>query len=321
MTAPSTVDRPRRTGDDQRRGRRRPTPAAPRRARVLRRSIALTVVLTFVLAGPASAHPFFRGGEVPVDSLATLTLAMAHGCGSEGEGQGDATTDVAIEVPDWLRIVDVPEPDGWLVELEAGEDGRTAVVNWVADGGEEPAPEFDLDVVARGEVGEERYVSVFQACGDFVYRWVGTPDEPADDPAVRLTLVEADPSSPPPPEPDPEVDEEEAPEVPDDPEPPVEPEDPTDEPDPVDEPPADDEADDPEADDPDEADDLDDADDAAAEGDSVSTWLFVVLAAVLLLAVIVYGVARRNRRNGGAGNAPGAADATPGGGGHAGDDR
>jgi hypothetical protein len=144
--------------------------------RTLRRATVLAVGASLALAGPAGAHPYFHGGEAPVDSLATLTLDLAHGCETEAEG--------------------------WVLEVEdADEDAdEPEVVTWIADGGEEPAPTFDLDVVASGEPGDERYVRVFQACDDTTYRWVGTPDEPAEDPAVGLTLVDADPDSPPPPE-------------------------------------------------------------------------------------------------------------------------
>lgn len=171
--------------------------------RVARRAGVLALAGVLLVAGPASAHPFVRGGELPVDSLATMTLAMAHGCASETSGDGEPTTDVSLEVPDWLRVVEVADEDGWAVELEQDDDGTTEVVTWTADGAEEPAPDFALDVVASGEAGEERYLRVFQACDEFVYRWVGTPDDPADDPAIGVTLTEADEDSPPPPEPEP----------------------------------------------------------------------------------------------------------------------
>jgi uncharacterized protein YcnI len=175
-----------------------PCPTTWRRAAVL----ALAAVL--LVAWPADAHPFFRGGEAPVDSLATLTLAMAHGCGSEAAGGGDPTTDVSMEVPEWMRVVEVPQEDGYIIDVERDDAGTPTVVTWTAEEPREPAPDFDVDVVVSGEPGDERFVRVFQACGDFVYRWVGTPDEPADEPAVRLALVAADPDSPPPPEPEPQ---------------------------------------------------------------------------------------------------------------------
>lgn len=281
----------------------------PTSVRAVRRAVVLALGLLLVFAGPATAHPFFRGGEVPVDSLATLTLALAHGCASETSGEGDPTTDVALEVPDWLRIVDVPEPEGWIVELETADDGRVEVVNWIDDGGAEPAPDFDLDVVAQGEVGDERYVSVFQACDDFVYRWVGTPDEPADDPAIRLTLVAADPDSPAPPEQElepepedpetPEVEEPEAeePEVEDPPAPTTpEPED-----DPVDDPTAEEPVDDTDAE---ETAVSDEEELAADEGIGAWVWVVVAVVVVLLIAVAAVGAGRRQNRSTADGQGP-----------------
>lgn len=181
-----------------------PRPRTTARGRIARRSGALAVAGTLLVAGPAAAHPFVQGGELPVDSLATMTLAMAHGCESETSGDGDPTTEVSLEIPDWLRVVEVADEQGWSVELEQDDAGAAEIVTWTADGAEEPAPDFDVDVVATGEAGEERYLSVFQACDDFVYRWVGTPEDPADDPAIGVTLTAADEDSPPPPEPEPE---------------------------------------------------------------------------------------------------------------------
>lgn len=195
------------------------------------RGSLLAVAMSVVVVVPAAAHPFFtEGAEAPVDSLASVTLDLAHGCGSEEEGTGEDTTEVALEVPDWMRVVEVPEPDGWRVDLDHSADGsHVEVVTWATDDPQEPAPTFDLDIVVTGEVGEVRYVGVFQACGDTAYRWVGTPDDPADDPAIRLTLVEPDPAAPPPPPPPPPAPEPDA-EAPD-PDPDVQPD-----PGPVDEP-------------------------------------------------------------------------------------
>jgi uncharacterized protein YcnI len=170
-----------------------------------RRAFGLALAFVVLLAWPAAAHPFFRGGDAPVDSLATLTLAMAHGCGSETAGGGEPTTDVSMEVPEWMRVVEVPPEEGYVIDVERDDDGTPIVITWTAEVASEPAPDFDVDVVVSGQPGDERYVRVFQACDDFVYRWVGTPDEPADEPAVRLTLSAADPDSPPPPEPEPEA--------------------------------------------------------------------------------------------------------------------
>ena len=165
----------------------------------LRRAFILAIGATLVLAVPAAAHPFIQGGEAPVDSLATLTLDLAHGCSAEGHAHGDGeepTTEVALEVPEQMRIAEVPDVEGFEVELEADDDGRVEVVTWFATTSTAPAPELPFDAILSGEPGDEIYLRVFQACDDLSYRWVGTPDAPAEDPAVRLTLTEPDPDNP-----------------------------------------------------------------------------------------------------------------------------
>lgn len=173
----------------------------PRLIRPLRRAALLAPVALLVLALPASAHPFVTGGDAPVDSLAEVTLAMAHGCGTEDAGGGDPTSEVAMEVPETVRIVGLPDVQGYAGETEEDEDGRIEVVTWTATDGGQPAPELRFDAVFSGEPGDEVYLKVFQGCDGFAYRWIGTPDEPADDPAIRVVLTEPDPDNPAP-EPD-----------------------------------------------------------------------------------------------------------------------
>jgi hypothetical protein len=167
------------------------------RVRLAALSAALLIVV--LLPTAAWAHPFVRGGSAPVDSLAELTLAMAHGCGTEQAGGGDPTLEVAMEVPDGVRIVDADAPEGWTVAFEGQP---VDVVVWLADEARDPAPELTFRAVFSGEPGDEVYLKVFQGCEGFSYRWIGTPEEPASDPAIRVRLVEADPSAPPPPEPE-----------------------------------------------------------------------------------------------------------------------
>jgi uncharacterized protein YcnI len=168
----------------------------------IRRSLVIATVAGGSLlssALPASAHPFFTdGATVPASSLGTLTLAMAHGCGTESEGGGDPTTEISIEVPEQVSFIEPQEVDGYEVSLEGDEGGVPDVVTWTATDGGEPAPELTLDLVVDGAEGDEVFVRVFQGCDDFEYRWIGTPDDPADDPAVGLTLAAQDPDSPPP---------------------------------------------------------------------------------------------------------------------------
>jgi uncharacterized protein YcnI len=281
-----------------------------------RTAVAALVTVMWLIGAPASAHPFVQGGEAPAQTLATITLAMAHGCGDEGAGGGDPTLEVSLAVPAEMRVVDVPEADGYQVSLEsAPEDERVAVVTWSAAGDGEPAPAFDLDVVIDGDPGDEIHLQVFQACDGSVYRWVGTPDDPADDPAVSFTLSEPDPDRPPP-----------APDAP-------VPAETTDDGDPADETTGDettgddgDDGDDPATTDapPDEqhaadddqeaADDApdDDADAAAAEtGDGgFPPWVVLLIVAVVVAALLA-GLARRSRAGRPTGQDP--ADGPPGG--------
>ncbi len=194
------------------------TPTLRIRPRHLRTAVLLTGLLTALLlpASVVSAHPFVAGrGELPVDSLAEITLQIAHGCGEEGDEAGAATTEVALEVPEWLRVVEVSDHPGYDHDVEVS-DGRAAVVTWRDAGGAVPAPAFELSVVADGEADETRYLRVFQGCDGASFRWIGTPDDPADDPAIRIELTAADPDRPAPP---PEAVEEPAVEDPPDPDP------------------------------------------------------------------------------------------------------
>jgi uncharacterized protein YcnI len=179
-------------------------------ARTWRRAAVGALVATLLVALPAGAHPFVRGGEVPVDSLATVTLAMGHGCGTEDSGGGDPTLEIALEIPETVRVVDVADDPLYDHELEADDDGRVAVITWTTAGDGEPAPDVEFDAVFRGEPGDEVYLRVFQGCEDFAYRWIGTPDDPADDPAVRVLLIAADDERPAPPDDEPTAAEQEA---------------------------------------------------------------------------------------------------------------
>lgn len=172
-------------------------------------TVAAAGGLLTMTAAPAAAHPFFAdGATVPASSLASASLSMAHGCGTEADGGGDPTLEVALEVPEQVSYIEADTIDGYELEIE-GDGAVPDVLTWTAVGGGEPAPTFDLDLVVEGDEGDEVFFRVFQGCDDFQYRWVGTPDDPAEDPAVRLTLAAADPDAPPP-EPEPAEDVEDA---------------------------------------------------------------------------------------------------------------
>ncbi|MEX2550450.1 MAG: hypothetical protein WD638_09500 [Nitriliruptoraceae bacterium] len=241
------------------------------------------LALLLLPARPAGAHPFVEGGgELPVDSLVEITLKIAHGCGDEGDGEGAETREVALEVPEWLRVVEVLDHDGYAPDVEVS-DGRTSVVTWRDAGGAQPAPAFDLTVVADGDVGESRYLRVFQGCDDASYRWIGTPDEPADDPAIEVELTAADPDRPaPPPEPEePEADTETDPEGDEE---------------PVEEPSVEDPSDDrPDEETPPTVDARDEPEEVTDEGEDggLPRWLLPGLAAVAVIGLGVVGARRR----------------------------
>ncbi len=179
-------------------------PCAAGTDRMHRGVLALALALAFGIASsPASAHPFVAGGgRVPVQSLALIELDLAHGCGDEQAGAGAATDEVALEAPPWLRVVDVPAAVGWDIEQVPGEAPDTSIVVWTATSGAEPAPRFALQVVVDGTPGETRHLRVSQRCGTRIERWIGTPEAPAERPAVALRLIDPDPDAPPPPPPE-----------------------------------------------------------------------------------------------------------------------
>jgi hypothetical protein len=165
------------------------------------RAVLLAVALLVLVVAPAAAHPGVRD-ELPVDSLATMTIATYHGCGTHDDADEAVTTGLTLEVPDWLRVVDVPA-DGWDLTLERDDTGRLQAISWEDAAATTIAPDVELEVVATGEPGTTRYLRVIQTCGELTERWVGTPDEPADQPAVRVDPVAPDPAAPPPPPDDP----------------------------------------------------------------------------------------------------------------------
>jgi len=161
---------------------------------IVRRAAAMGFALVLIVAGavPAAAHPFLRvGRELPVDTSVTITLDLAHGCATEGTGADADTLEVALEVPEWLDIIEILDVPGYEHAVES-EDDRIVAIVWAESGDPVPAPRFDLEVIASGQPGDTRYLSVFQACEDSSYRWVGTPDAPTDHPAVRVQLVDED---------------------------------------------------------------------------------------------------------------------------------
>lgn len=181
-----------------------PTPRLLPRAALLPPAALLALAAVLLLAAPAAAHPAIAPDPVPVDSHADLELRMAHGCTADedGDGQEQSTRRVALQVPGAVDHVEPSAPDGWTVTVEP-DDGPVEVVEWTAEeGAEELAPALPLRAVHRGEVGDEIVYRVVQACDDLEMRWVAADGEEGD-PAVTVTVGEADPDAPAPPPQDP----------------------------------------------------------------------------------------------------------------------
>ena len=173
------------------------------------RAMGLTTLAVLLPATAATAHPFITdGATVPAGSLTTMTIEMGHGCGSEGEGGGDPTLEVALQVPDEVSYIEPRDTDGYEASVETDANDRPEVVVWTATDGGVAAPAVPMDIIIDGAEGDEVFLKVFQGCEGFEYRWIGTPDEPADQPAVALTLGPTDPDSPPPAVPEPDGDSE-----------------------------------------------------------------------------------------------------------------
>lgn len=159
--------------------------------------LVLATGLLVVLAPAALAHPFFDPSEAPAAGTTELTLEIAHGCGPDESAD---TIEVAVDPPDGDVLAEVTprDEDGWTLDVERGDDDELTFV-YTADGGAEPAPTFDLEVTTAGDeddAGDTLYWRVFQDCGDAgSFRWIGTPDDEADDPAVTLDLVAPEPGA------------------------------------------------------------------------------------------------------------------------------
>jgi uncharacterized protein YcnI len=149
-------------------------------------TVAAVTSVVLALGAPALAHPGFDPNEVPAGREVDAVLVIAHGCGSE-EG-GSPTVEVVAQMPEAVVEVTAEDGDGWDAEVS---DTDPIEVSWTAtDGGVDGRFELPpLTLLLEGRRGDTVYAKVFQGCEEGEYRWIGTPDEPADDPAVSLTIT------------------------------------------------------------------------------------------------------------------------------------
>ncbi len=164
-----------------------------------RTAIVTTTVAAGLLLLPAvaSAHPAFNPSELPPGQSIESTLVIPHGCapgggmpetGDDGGG-AEPTTELALQHSDRVTV-EPQEVTGW----EVADDGEAWV--WSDDGGattdviELPVVLIIDEAVATGDA---IYLRAYQECADgSSFQWVGTPDEDATYPAIKLAASEGE---------------------------------------------------------------------------------------------------------------------------------
>ena len=158
--------------------------------RTLRRSAVIALLLLAVTAVAASAHPSFNPNQLPAGEAVDAVLVVPHGCNPAGgmpeEGNASPTIVLDLQLTEEIVAFETHELDGWEVErISEGE-----VVRWTAtDGGTTEPIEFPVTLTIDGPVDEAFYLAAFQECEEGEFRWIGTPDQEAEFPAVKLTTT------------------------------------------------------------------------------------------------------------------------------------
>lgn len=158
-------------------------------SRCATRLVSLTAALALLPATTALAHPSFDPNRVPGGQSIEATLVVPHGCGADGgmpgEDGGNATTLFELQLSDAVAEFVPGEVDGW----DVSRDGD--VVTWADAGGATTDPiQLPVTFTVTGETDEEVFLSAYQRCAEGgEFRWIGTPDQPADFPAVKLVLT------------------------------------------------------------------------------------------------------------------------------------
>lgn len=155
--------------------------------RPVRRGVAVALLLVLLTAGVASAHPSFNPNELPAGEAVDAVLVVPHGCDPEGgmpeSGAASPTIELDLQLTDEVVAFEAHPVDGW--EIERVSDGE--VVRWTAtDGGTTDPIEFPVTLTVDGPADEAVHLAAFQQCTEGSFRWIGTPDQEAEYPAVRL---------------------------------------------------------------------------------------------------------------------------------------
>jgi len=167
----------------------------------MRLRLFLSGVLGLWLLVPAAAlaHPFVAE-TVPVQSAASLTLNLAHGCvaagGTHSDGDGEPTREIAVRFPLSVSVRTVSDAAGFTVEPPQATDTYDEWTLRAQDGVDVPAPVIVFAVVIDAEPSDAVWLQVFQGCDTVEHRWIATPDAPSGEPGVQVGLSEADPTAP-----------------------------------------------------------------------------------------------------------------------------
>lgn len=156
--------------------------------------------LWLLVPAVALAHPFVVE-TVPVQSAATLTLDLAHGCvadgGAHSGADGEPTREIAVRFPSSVSVRTVSDAAGFTVEAPQSAGMYDEWTLRAADGVDVPAPVIAFAVVIDAEPPDAVWLQVFQGCDTGEHRWIATPDAPGDEPGVQVRLSAADLTAPP----------------------------------------------------------------------------------------------------------------------------
>lgn len=159
-------------------------------SRPLRRGSVLALVLVLATASAAFAHPSFNPNRLPAGEAVDVVLVIPHGCNPEGgmpdDGAASPTVVLDLQLAAEITAFEPHDSEGWRIERVS--DGE--VVRWTAtDGGTTEPIELPVTITLEGPVDEELYLAAFQECEEGSFRWIGTPDQEAEFPAVKLTTT------------------------------------------------------------------------------------------------------------------------------------
>lgn len=156
--------------------------------RLVRHGVAVALLLVLMTAVAASAHPSFDPNQLPSGEPVDAVLVVPHGCDPGGgipeESGASPTVVLDLQLTDQVPAFVAHDIEGWTVERSS--DGE--VVRWTAtDGGTSGPLEFPVTLAVEGPADEAFYLAASQECEQGSFRWIGTPEQAAEHPAVKLT--------------------------------------------------------------------------------------------------------------------------------------